>query len=35
MLTKEQNERFTRAGPGTPMGNLLRRCCLGQIHALE
>lgn len=25
MLTKEANERLTRVGPGTPMGNLLRR----------
>jgi len=25
MLTAEQNERLTRVGPGTPMGNLLRR----------
>ena len=25
MLSKEQNERLTRVGPGTPMGNLLRR----------
>lgn len=25
MLTKEQNKRFTEVGPGTPMGNLLRR----------
>ena len=25
MTTKEQNERLTRVGPGTPMGNLLRR----------
>lgn len=25
MLTKEQNELLTRVGPGTPMGNLLRR----------
>jgi 5,5'-dehydrodivanillate O-demethylase len=25
MLTKEQNERLTQVGPGTPMGNLLRR----------
>ena len=24
MLTKEQNERFTHVGPGTPMGNLYR-----------
>src|ERR1044072_6204352 len=25
MLTQEDNERFTRVGPGTPMGNLWRR----------
>ena len=25
MLTKEQNERLTRVGPGTPLGTLLRR----------
>src|SRR5687768_4903216 len=25
MLTQETNERLTRVGPGTPMGNLLRR----------
>jgi len=25
MLTQEQNERLTRVGPGTPMGNMLRR----------
>ena len=25
MLTQEQNEFFTRVGPGTPMGELLRR----------
>jgi 5,5'-dehydrodivanillate O-demethylase len=25
MLTQEQNDRLTRVGPGTPMGNLLRR----------
>ncbi|HEY7065503.1 MAG TPA: Rieske 2Fe-2S domain-containing protein [Chloroflexota bacterium] len=25
MLTKEENERLTRVGPGTPMGELLRR----------
>ncbi|HUB95303.1 MAG TPA: Rieske 2Fe-2S domain-containing protein [Stellaceae bacterium] len=25
MTTREQNERLTRVGPGTPMGNLLRR----------
>jgi len=25
VLTEEQNDRLTRVGPGTPMGNLLRR----------
>src|ERR1041384_176942 len=25
MLTKEENERLTRVGPGTPAGELLRR----------
>lgn len=25
MLTKEQNDRFTRIGPGTPIGNLMQR----------
>jgi 5,5'-dehydrodivanillate O-demethylase len=25
MLTKEENERLTRVGPGTPMGDLMRR----------
>ena len=25
MLSQEQNERLTRVGPGTPMGDLLRR----------
>src|SRR6185312_16358187 len=25
MLTKEENERLTRVGPGTPMGNVFRR----------
>jgi 5,5'-dehydrodivanillate O-demethylase len=25
MLTKEQNERLTRVGPGTPMGEVMRR----------
>jgi 5,5'-dehydrodivanillate O-demethylase len=25
MLTQEQNERLTRVGPGTPMGDLMRR----------
>ena len=25
MLTQEANDRLTRVGPGTPMGDLLRR----------
>jgi 5,5'-dehydrodivanillate O-demethylase len=25
MLTKEENERLTRVGSGTPMGEMLRR----------
>ncbi len=25
MLSKEDNERVTRVGPGTPMGELMRR----------
>ena len=25
MLTQEQNERLTKVGPGTPMGELMRR----------
>ena len=25
MLTQEQNETLTRVGPGTPMGNMMRR----------
>jgi 5,5'-dehydrodivanillate O-demethylase oxygenase subunit len=25
MLSKEENSRLTQVGPGTPMGNLLRR----------
>jgi 5,5'-dehydrodivanillate O-demethylase len=25
MLTTAENEKFTRVGPGTPMGELLRR----------
>jgi 5,5'-dehydrodivanillate O-demethylase len=37
MLTREQNERFTQVGPGTPMGNLLRRywmpvATVSQLH---
>jgi len=25
MMSQAENERFTQVGPGTPMGNLLRR----------
>ena len=25
MVTKEENERLTRVGPGTPMGETMRR----------
>ena len=37
MLTKEQNRVFTEVGPGTPMGNLLRRywmpiATVSQLH---
>lgn len=38
MLTKEQNERLTKVGPGTPCGELLRRywqplCPVGELTA--
>ena len=38
MLTREQNERFTQVGPGTPMGELFRRywmpvATVTQLHA--
>src|SRR5262245_58395837 len=37
MITKEQNERLTQVGPGTPMGNLLRRYWhpIGAVADLE
>ncbi|HLH25242.1 MAG TPA: Rieske 2Fe-2S domain-containing protein [Chloroflexota bacterium] len=37
MITKEQNERLTQVGPGTPMGNLLRRYwhAVGVVADLE
>jgi 5,5'-dehydrodivanillate O-demethylase oxygenase subunit len=37
MITKEQNERLTQVGPGTPMGNLLRRYwhAVGIVNDLE
>src|SRR5690348_2254111 len=33
MLTREENERLTRVGPGTPMGALLRRYWLPALLA--
>jgi phenylpropionate dioxygenase-like ring-hydroxylating dioxygenase large terminal subunit len=35
MLAKEENERLTRVGPGTPMGNTMRRYWLPVLHAWE
>jgi len=35
MLTKEDNERLTRVGPGTPMGNVFRRYWLPAILSSE
>jgi 5,5'-dehydrodivanillate O-demethylase len=37
MLTQEENEKLTRVGPGTPMGNLLRRYwhAIGALAELE
>ena len=35
MLSKEDNERLTRVGPGTPMGNLLRRYWLPALTSSE
>src|SRR3982751_776688 len=35
MLTREENELLTRVGPGTPMGNLLRRYWLPAMLAEE
>src|SRR5512141_3289132 len=35
MLTREQNELLTRTGPGTPMGNLLRRYWIPALLAEE
>ena len=31
MLSAGKNERLTRVGPGTPMGELLRRSRLGAV----
>src|SRR5437660_501798 len=35
MLTKEQNDMLTQVGPGTPMGELLRRYWLPFLVAAE
>ena len=35
MLSKEDNELLTRVGPGTPMGNLLRRYWLPAFLSSE
>lgn len=35
MLTREQNELLTHVGPGTPMGNLMRRYWVPAIMAWE
>jgi phenylpropionate dioxygenase-like ring-hydroxylating dioxygenase large terminal subunit len=35
MLSREDNERLTRVGPGTPMGNTLRRYWLPALLAWE
>ena len=35
MITKEQNERLTRTGPGTPMGQVLRRYWVPAVMSAE
>ena len=35
MITKEENERLTRVGPGTPMGDYLRRYWMPIAGAAE
>ena len=35
MLSKEDNERLTRVGPGTPMGNVFRRYWLPALSSSE
>ena len=35
MLSKEENDRLTRVGPGTPVGDLLRRYWYPIAAALE
>ena len=35
MLSKEQNKRFTEVGPGTQMGELLRRYWMPFAAAIQ
>src|SRR5690554_5596652 len=35
MLTKEENETLTRTGPGTPMGELMRRYWIPALMSSE
>ena len=35
MVTKEQNELLTRIGPGTPMGDTIRRYWLPALLSFE
>ena len=35
MLTTEQNELLTRTGPGTPMGDVMRRYWMPALLTLE
>jgi phthalate 4,5-dioxygenase len=35
MTTPAQNELLTRTGPGTPMGDLLRRYWIPALHSQE
>ena len=35
MLTREENERLTRVGPETPMGNLMRRYWMPALLSTE
>src|SRR5262245_26122642 len=35
MLSKEENELITRVGPGTPMGDVIRRCWIPALLSEE
>ncbi len=35
MLSREENEKLTRVGPGTPMGNLMRRYWVPVLYSKE